>query len=51
MHYISSRYISGEKYYVRNVIKYTVSEAKEYIEFLENSDEMSSFNYTYNAMT
>ena len=41
--YLSSRYIAGEKYYVHNVIKYTVAEAKEYIESLEKSDKVFEF--------
>ena len=41
--FLSARYIAGEKYYVRKVIKYTVSEATEYIESLEDNDKVSKF--------
>ena len=40
---LSARYIARENYYVRKVIKYTVSEARDYIESLENSDKVSKF--------
>ena len=41
--FLSARYIAGENYYVRKVIKYTVTEARDYIESLENSDKVSKF--------
>ena len=41
--YLSARYIAGEKYYVRKIIKYTVSEAHEYIQSLESKDNVSKF--------
>ena len=41
--YLSARYIAGEKYYVRKIIKYTVSEAHEYIRSLESKDNISKF--------
>ena len=41
--FLSTRYIAGEKYYVRKVIKYTVSEATEYIESLEDNDKVCLF--------
>ena len=41
--FLSTRYIAGERYYVRKVIKYTVSEATEYIGSLEINEKVSKF--------
>lgn len=41
--YLNSRYIAGDKFYVRKEIKYTVSEAKGYIESLQDDEKVSKF--------
>lgn len=41
--YLSSRYIAGSKYYMHKEIKYTVADAKKYIESLSESDTVSKF--------
>ena len=41
--YLSSRYIAGNSYYVHKEIKYTVGEAKAYVDSLAGNDSVSKF--------
>lgn len=41
--YLSSRYIAGDKYHVHKETKYTVSEAKAYIDSLTDDNQISKF--------
>ena len=41
--YLNSRFIAGKSYYVHKEIKYTVGEAKSYIESLSGNDHISKF--------
>ena len=39
--YLSSRYIAGNSYYVHKEIKYTVGEAKSYVDSLDRNENIS----------
>ena len=41
--YLSSRYIAGNSYYVHKEIKYTVGEAKSYVDSLDGNENISKF--------
>ena len=43
VHYLSSKYIAGDRYYVHKELKYTVSEARNYIESLTGKEKISKF--------